>query len=79
MTNSMDKTVGPLWLFATHGDSTRRKAGHRLFVRTKLDESSPLFGILADIPGLNLYTRRDSITLDFDYKHVFKHKSFSLL
>ncbi|KAG9309942.1 hypothetical protein JVU11DRAFT_9974 [Chiua virens] len=72
MTNGADKTVGPLWSFATDGDSTRRKAGHRTFVHTMLDESSPLYGILADIPGLNLYTGRESITLDFDYKHIFK-------
>lgn len=77
MTNGTDRTVGPLWSFATDGDSTRCKAGHRIFVRTKLDGSSPLFGILADIPGLNLYTGRESITLDFDYKYIFKRKSFS--
>ncbi|KAG6380410.1 hypothetical protein JVT61DRAFT_8533 [Boletus reticuloceps] len=47
-------------------------AGHRTLVHDKLDESSPLFGILSDIPGLSLYTGSHSITLDFDYKHIFK-------
>ncbi|KAG9309783.1 hypothetical protein JVU11DRAFT_10157 [Chiua virens] len=79
MTNGTNKTVGPLWSFATDSDSTRCKAGHHTFVRTMLDKSSPLYGILVDIPGLNLYTGRESITLDFDYKHIFKHKTFSSL
>ena len=73
--NGADTTVGPLWSFATDGDATRRKAGHHTLVREKLNESSPLFGILSDIPGLNLYTGALDITLDFDYKHIFKHKS----
>lgn len=74
-----EQTVGPLWSFTTDGDATWRKAGHRALVRHKLDESPPLFGVLADIPGLNLYTGKDAITLDFDYKHIFKHMFFSFL
>ncbi|KIN94711.1 hypothetical protein M404DRAFT_167565 [Pisolithus tinctorius Marx 270] len=68
------KMVGPLWSFATDGDSTRRKAGHKVFMKSKLDESSSLYGILSDLPGLNLYTGPHDMTLDFDYKHIIKHK-----
>ena len=71
--------VGLLWSFATDGNATRCKAGHCALVRNKLDESSPLFGVLTDIPGLNLYTGKDTITLDFDYKHIFKCMVFSSL
>ncbi|KAG2339231.1 hypothetical protein BDR05DRAFT_977793 [Suillus weaverae] len=68
-----DEKVGPVWSFATNGDATRRKAGHKMFVKFKLKHTSPLYSILSNLPGLNLYTCSQSITLDFDYKHIFKH------
>ena len=74
-----EETVGPLWSFATNGNATCRKASHCALVRNKLDKSSSLFGVLADIPGLNLYTGKDTITLDFDYKHIFKCMVYSSL
>ncbi|KAI0783374.1 hypothetical protein C8Q75DRAFT_810958 [Abortiporus biennis] len=64
--------VGPLWSFATDGDATRRVAGYALFVKTKLTSSSLLYPTLSHIPGLNLYTGNNEVTLDFDYKHIFK-------
>ena len=67
-----DKTVGPLWSFATDGDATRRKAGHKVFMSSKLAPSSPLFCILSDLPGLNLNVGPHEMTLDFDYKHLLK-------
>ncbi|KIJ08213.1 hypothetical protein PAXINDRAFT_89195 [Paxillus involutus ATCC 200175] len=67
--------VGPIWSFATDGDSTRRKAGHKQFLHQKLSYTSPLFGILSNLPGLNLYTGNHEVTIDFDFKHVFKRKS----
>ncbi|KAI6008633.1 hypothetical protein PISMIDRAFT_690710 [Pisolithus microcarpus 441] len=66
------KKVGPLWSFATDGDATRRKAGHEVFMVTKLTSASPLYGILSGLPGLNLYTGPQEMTMDFDYKHIFK-------
>jgi hypothetical protein len=63
---------GPIFCFATDGDSTRRGAGHRLFVKTELPMTSKLYGTLSCLPGLNLATGDDEITLDFDYKHIFK-------
>ena len=70
------KTVGPLWLFATDGDSTRRKAGHKVFMKSTLEESSSLYGILSDLPGLNLHTGPYDMTLDPNHKHIIKRKCF---
>ena len=64
--------IGPLWSFATDGDATHRKVGHRVFMATKLTPSSPLYSILSDLVGLNLYTGPHDTTLDFDYKHLIK-------
>ena len=67
-----EQKVGPLWSFATDGDATRRKAGHRFFVKKQLPITSSLYGTLSNLPGLNLYTSDGGMTLDFDYKHIFK-------
>lgn len=70
--------VGPIWSFATDGDATRRAAGHKLFLKTSLSEDSPLYGSLINLAGLNLFTGDGEVTLDFDFKHIFKCKcSFS--
>ncbi|KAG2105516.1 uncharacterized protein F5147DRAFT_775291 [Suillus discolor] len=67
-----DQTVGPIWSLATDGDATRRAAGHRLFVKKPLSSESLLYGILINMPGLNMWTGDDDVTLDFDPKHIFK-------
>ncbi|KAG1764501.1 hypothetical protein EV702DRAFT_1182589 [Suillus placidus] len=67
-----DQTVGPIWSLATDGDATRRAAGHRLFIKQPLSMESPLYGILANMPGLNMWTGDNNVTLDFDLKHIFK-------
>lgn len=64
--------VGPIWSFATDGDATRRAAGYNKFVKIPLSTASSLYGTLSNMPGLNLFTGEDEITLDFDYKHIFK-------
>ncbi|KAG1782210.1 hypothetical protein EV702DRAFT_1240022 [Suillus placidus] len=64
--------VGPVWSFATDGDATRRAAGHRLFLRNALSPDSELYGILGNMPGLNTMTGDAEVTLDFDFKHIFK-------
>ncbi|KIN93961.1 hypothetical protein M404DRAFT_169661, partial [Pisolithus tinctorius Marx 270] len=64
--------IGPLWSVATDGDALRHKAGHKLFVKNKIPISSDLFRILSNLPGLNMFTGNDMVTLDFDFKHVFK-------
>ncbi|KAI6166957.1 hypothetical protein EDD17DRAFT_1469528 [Pisolithus thermaeus] len=68
------KKIGPLWSFATDSDATCHKAGHHIFVTTKLMTSSPLYCILSGLPGLNLYTGPHEMMMDFDYKHLFKRK-----
>jgi hypothetical protein len=64
---------GPIFSFATDRDSTHRGTGHHLFVKTELPKMSKLYGTLSCMPGLNLATGDDEITLDFYYKHIFKH------
>ncbi|KAG2129459.1 hypothetical protein DEU56DRAFT_915172 [Suillus clintonianus] len=64
--------VGPVWSVATDGDATRRKAGHKTFVWTPLTVTSPLYGILSNLPGLNLLTGDQAFMLDFYYKHIYK-------
>ncbi|KIJ59298.1 hypothetical protein HYDPIDRAFT_60297, partial [Hydnomerulius pinastri MD-312] len=67
-----DKVVGDIWSVATDGDSTRRKAGHKLFLWAKIPITSPLYGVLSNLPGINMFTGNEFVTLDFDYKHIFK-------
>ncbi|EIM85735.1 uncharacterized protein STEHIDRAFT_25295, partial [Stereum hirsutum FP-91666 SS1] len=64
--------LGPLWSVATDGDSTRRKAGYHLFVKKPLSPSSPTYTTLVKVLGLNLLTGEGDVTLDFDWKHVYK-------
>lgn len=71
-----EERLGPIFSVATDGDSTCRAAGHRMFLKSELSSTSRLYGTLSHMPGLNLATGDDKITLDFDYKHIFKRKSF---
>ncbi|KAG2742799.1 hypothetical protein P692DRAFT_20879328 [Suillus brevipes Sb2] len=64
--------VGPVWSFATDGDATRRAAGHRLFLKKPLSADSPLYATLTDMPGLNTFMGNKEVTLDFNFKHIFK-------
>ncbi|KAG2116646.1 uncharacterized protein F5147DRAFT_649104 [Suillus discolor] len=48
--------IGPVWLF----------------VKSPLSEGSDLYGTLINMPGLNLFTGNNEVTLDFDFKHIFK-------
>ena len=68
------KKIGLLWSFATDGDATRCKAGHKVLLQSKLTPSSPIYGILSGLTGLNLYTGLHDMTLDFDYKHILKRR-----
>ncbi|KAJ7244090.1 hypothetical protein C8J57DRAFT_1556077, partial [Mycena rebaudengoi] len=64
--------VGPIWSWATDGDTRRRIAGHHFFVTTPLHRLSPIYGTIAAMVGLNQHTGINDMTLDFDYKHIFK-------
>ncbi|KAG2740642.1 hypothetical protein P692DRAFT_201842448 [Suillus brevipes Sb2] len=66
-------SVGSIWSLATDGDATRRAAGHKLFVKLPLPMESPLYGMLSNMPGLNLCMGENEVTLDFNFKHVFKY------
>ena len=70
------KMIGPLWSFATDSDATQRRAGHKIFMASKLTSLLPLFGTLCGLSGLNLHTGPYKMTMDFDYKHILKHKFF---
>ncbi|KAG1753401.1 hypothetical protein EDB19DRAFT_1824124 [Suillus lakei] len=70
--SSAAASVGLAWSFVTDSDATRRAAGHRLFVKTFLPPDSTLYGTLINMPGLNLFTGAGEMTLDFDFKHIFK-------
>ncbi|KAG2159477.1 uncharacterized protein EDB93DRAFT_1237586 [Suillus bovinus] len=62
----------PIWSLATDSDATCHAVGHRLFMKKPLSSESPLYGILINMPGLNMWTGDDDVTLDFDSKHIFK-------
>lgn len=74
ITNGGLEAVGPLWSIATDGDATRYKACHCLLVREKLTIDHAVYGILSNLPGLNLYTGPLLVTLDPDFKHNIKCK-----
>ena len=63
-----------VWCVTTDGDATRQKAGHRVFLKNQLPIMSLLHGTLSNLPGMNLYMGDGEVTLDFDYKHIIKHK-----
>ncbi|KAG2044115.1 hypothetical protein BDR03DRAFT_977769 [Suillus americanus] len=67
-----DTCVGPVWSFATDGDATCHAAGHRLFVKKPLSSDSLLYATLSDMPRLNTLTGDNEVTLDLDFKHIFK-------
>ncbi|KAJ7078970.1 hypothetical protein C8R44DRAFT_654303, partial [Mycena epipterygia] len=64
--------VGPVWSWVIDGDMRRRVAGYKHFLSQKLLPTSPIYGTLAGMAGLNLYTGLNDVTLDFDFKHIFK-------
>ncbi|KAG1753250.1 hypothetical protein EDB19DRAFT_1626930, partial [Suillus lakei] len=71
-----EECLGLIFSVATDGDLTHRAAGHHMFFKSELSLTSRLYGTLSHMPGLNLATGDDEITLDFDYKHIFKCQSF---
>ncbi|KAG0702497.1 hypothetical protein DFH29DRAFT_982332 [Suillus ampliporus] len=70
-------SVGLVWSFATDSDAMHCAVGHKLFLKKPLSLESQLYGILSNMPGLNTMTGDAEVTLDFDFKHIFKHKFFA--
>ncbi|KAG1842366.1 hypothetical protein DFJ58DRAFT_844681 [Suillus subalutaceus] len=66
-------SIGPIWLLATDGDATRVT-----FIWYTKQHAGDLIYTLSNMPGLNLYTGKDEVTLDFDFKHIFKRTFFFL-
>ncbi|KZW01373.1 hypothetical protein EXIGLDRAFT_603114, partial [Exidia glandulosa HHB12029] len=64
---------------ASDGESRRAVALELLFLKRRISESSPLYPLLQNLRLFNLQTGDDDITLDKDYKHVFKRLRNTLL
>ncbi|KAJ7702667.1 hypothetical protein B0H17DRAFT_1194559 [Mycena rosella] len=63
---------GPLKSIASDGDGRRRAALYLICMHRQVGRDDPLYEFLSDLAGLNLYTGVDGLTMDFDYKHLFK-------
>jgi predicted RecA/RadA family phage recombinase len=66
---------GPLWSIASDGDATRRAALYLICMHRELEKDDPLYDLLYDLKGLNLHCGEGGLTMDFDYKHLFKRTS----
>ena len=63
---------GKVVAYATDGDGARRQANCRLFLRSELSSTSPLFKHLKGLRGLDLRVGDDDIVASSDDKHLFK-------
>ncbi|KAJ7720806.1 hypothetical protein B0H16DRAFT_1335823 [Mycena metata] len=63
---------GPLDTIASDRDPTRKAALYLVCMHRSLGVNDPLYKFLMNLPGLNLFTGNDFVTMDFDYKHLFK-------
>ncbi|KAL1742877.1 hypothetical protein HDZ31DRAFT_65580 [Schizophyllum fasciatum] len=67
-----EQSAGPIWSIASDGDATRRAALYILCMDRRLDKRSMLYQRLGGLPGLNLYVGEGDVTMDFDFKHIWK-------
>ncbi|KAJ7681305.1 hypothetical protein B0H17DRAFT_943220, partial [Mycena rosella] len=63
---------GPLQSIASDGDGRRRAVLYLVCMHRHLSRDDPLHKYLSELVGLNLYTGDGGLTMDFDYKHLFK-------
>lgn len=63
---------GPLYCVASDGESRRGDALERLYYKRLMTASSPCYDQLHKLKLFNLMVGDDDVTLDKDYKHVFK-------
>ncbi|EIW77690.1 hypothetical protein CONPUDRAFT_61613 [Coniophora puteana RWD-64-598 SS2] len=75
-TTGAHNQLGPIWSVATDGDATCRRGFHDFLLKDELDFNSPLYRTMCLLPGLNLQVGEGDITLDFNWKHIFKCMSF---
>ena len=69
------RTRGPIWSFATDGEATMRMCRFLLCMTSKLPTTDPLYPLLQNLAGLNLFTGEEGVTMTCDPKHVFKRTS----
>ena len=65
---------GPICSVSTDGDATRRAALFFLCMHTVIGFIDPLYAFVGGLLGLNLWVGYCYLTMDFDYKHLFKRK-----
>ncbi|KIY60999.1 hypothetical protein CYLTODRAFT_315699, partial [Cylindrobasidium torrendii FP15055 ss-10] len=63
---------GPLGSISSDGDSQRRLSMYYICMERELGADDSITRYLQGMTGLNLYTGIGNITMDFDYKHIFK-------
>lgn len=63
---------GDIWTFSSDGDATRHRAMHRNFMSKDLTQSSPIHCLLSPLKFMNLQVGANSVTSNFDTKHIFK-------
>ena len=66
---------GPIWSIATDGESTMQVCRFTLCMSHKLAATDPLYPLLQNLAGLNLFTGENNMTMTCDPKHVFKRRS----
>lgn len=67
-----EKRHGPIWSIATDGESIMRSSRFLVCMSQELAPSSPLYPLLHYLPGLNLFTGPNDVTMTCDPKHIFK-------
>lgn len=70
---------GPMWAISSDGDATRRAGMYLLCMHKEVTPNDPLFPYINCLNGLNLHTGENYLTMDFDYKHIFKRTFFIYL
>ncbi|KAJ7840042.1 hypothetical protein B0H13DRAFT_1910871 [Mycena leptocephala] len=70
-----EPVFGEIRNFATDGDQLRRQVGYKMFCTEELPKDHPLFAILSNLPGLNLFTGPKLILQTFDWRHIIKRDS----
>ncbi|KAJ7572768.1 hypothetical protein C8J56DRAFT_806547 [Mycena floridula] len=68
----LGREIGDIWYFATDGDAIRRAAGYQEFVCYELPTTDPLYVMLGNMPGLNLFTGEGNRLVTFDWRHLEK-------
>ncbi|KAF9779440.1 hypothetical protein BJ322DRAFT_1113248 [Thelephora terrestris] len=66
------RTCGLIWSIATDGEPTMRMGRFFLCMSHKLPPSDPLYSLLQNLPGLNLFTGENNVTMTCDPKHILK-------